>query len=325
MKSHTKPIRIELPTGLDVGPVNCYLFTEPEPILVDCGVGTTESWEALLAALAQYSLTPADLRRVVITHPHIDHSGQAAKIAALSGCQVWIADLGYEWLVDPKKMFGLRADYYRDHFLREAGIPKEMSEMVQAYYVYVGSDTTPVPAESVQTFKVGDWLEMGGANWQVLHMPGHARHQTCFYQPESQQFLAADMLLHKTPTPIVERPLPNQPRQPSLPILMESLSRCEALEIDIVYPGHGGPFQYHRELIQKQCQRIHRRKDETFALIQQGHHTAYDLMNQMYAHHPPAFRFAGLWMLIGYLDLLLAEGKIGVETVDGVWRYSVNK
>ena len=107
-------------------------------MLVDCGVGTTESWEALLAALAQYSLTPADLRRVVITHPHIDHSGQAAKIAALSGCQVWIADLGYEWLVDPKKMFGLRADYYRDHFLREAGIPKEMSEMVQAYYVYVG-------------------------------------------------------------------------------------------------------------------------------------------------------------------------------------------
>ena len=319
------PIRIELPTEFDVGPVNCYLFTEPEPILVDCGVELPASWDALLAGLAQHHLTPADIRRIVITHPHVDHSGQAAKIAALSGGQVWVADLGYEWLVNPQKMFGLRADYYRDHFLIEAGIPDEMAQMIQAYFAQVGTDTTPVPPEAVQTFRVGDWLEMGGARWQVLHMPGHASHQTCFYQPESRQFLSADMLLPKTPTPIVERPSPNQPRQPSLPIYMASLARCEALDIDWVYPGHGEPFRNHRQLIHTQRSRIHKRKDEALALIQQGHRTAYALMNEMYAHYPPAFRFAGLWMLIGYLDLLQAEGQVGVEIVDGVWQYYVNK
>jgi hypothetical protein len=41
----------------------------------------------------------------------------------------------------------------------------------------------------------------------------------------------------------------------------------------------------------------------------------------MYAHYPSTFRFAGLWMLIGYLDLLQAEGAIVQETVDGVWHY----
>lgn len=166
---------------------------------------------------------------------------------------------------------------------------------------------------------------MGGANWQVLHMPGHASHQTCFYQPDSRQFLSADMLLPKTPTPIVERPSPNQPRQPSLPIYLQSLARCEALEIDTVYPGHGEPFQNHRRLIQKQRDRIHQRKAEAFSLVQQGHHTAYVLVNQMYAHYPSTFRFAGLWMLIGYLDLLQAEGAITVETVNGVWQYYVNE
>ena len=30
-----EPIRLELPTGLDVGPVNVYLFRQPEPVLVD--------------------------------------------------------------------------------------------------------------------------------------------------------------------------------------------------------------------------------------------------------------------------------------------------
>ncbi|MCB9006727.1 MAG: MBL fold metallo-hydrolase [Ardenticatenaceae bacterium] len=315
------PIRIELPTEFDVGSVNSYLFIEPEPTLVDCGVDTPASWQALQAGLAQHGLTPADIRRIIITHPHVDHFGLAAKIASLSGGQVWIADLGAKWLIDPKKHFGLRADYYRERFLIQAGIPDEMAQMVLAYFAQIAREISPVPADCIQTFGLTDWLEMGGARWQVLHMPGHASHQTCFFQPESRQFLSADMLLPKTPTPIVERPLPNQPRQPSLPLFLESLARCEALEIDTVYPGHGEPFRNHRQLIQKQRQRIHQRKAEALALVQQGHHTAYALVNQMYAHYPQAFRFAGLWMLIGYLDLLEAEGKIRVETVDGVWQY----
>lgn len=318
-----KPIRIELPTEFDVGSVNSYLFTEPEPILVDCGVESPESWAALQAGLSQHGLTPADIQRIIITHPHVDHFGLAARIANLSGGEVWIADLGAKWLIDPKKYFGLRADYYREQFLIQAGIPAEMSQMILTYFAQIAIDISPVPAEYLHTFRIGDSLALGGASWQVLHMPGHASHQTCFYQPESQLFLSADMLLPKTPTPIVERPSANQPRQPSLPIFMESLTRCEALDIETVYPGHGELFQNHRQLIQKQRDRIHKRKAETLALIQQGHHTAYALVNQMYAHYPATFRFAGLWMLIGYLDLLLAEGEINVETVDGVWHFEV--
>ena len=320
-----KPIRIELPTEFHVGPVNSYLFTDPEPILVDCGVDTPASWNALQAGLAEHGLTPADIRRLVITHPHVDHFGLAAKIASLSGAPVWVADLGEAWLVDPGRMFGLRADYYRDHFLRQAGIPAEMGKFILAYFAEMANTITPVPANVVKTFQVGDWQTMGGAEWQVLHMPGHASHQTCFYQPASRQFLSADMLLAKTPTPIVERPFANQPRQLALPTFLDSLTRCEALDMDVVYPGHGEPFRNHHQLIQQQRQRIQQRKGDALALIEQGTHTAYDLMNKMYAHYPITFRFAGLWMLIGYLDLLAAEQALVVKTVDGVWHYYVNE
>lgn len=318
-----KPIRIELPTQFAVGTVNCYLFTAPEPILVDCGESSPQSWAALRAGLAQHGLTAANIRQIIITHPHVDHSGQAAQIVAESGAAVYVADLGYDWLIKAKELFGLRASYYQEQFLPQAGFPTNIAESVVAYFHRVGESITPVPTEQIQTFQIGDWLEMGGASWQVLHMPGHASHQTCFYQPESRQFLSGDMLLPKTPAPIVERPLPNQPRQPGLPIFLDSLARCEQLEIDTVYPGHGDPFQNHLQLIQQQRRRIQQRKAEALALIQQGHRTAYALMNEMYAHYPPAMRFAGLWMLIGYLDLLLAEEAIVVETVDGVWNYYV--
>ena len=85
-----KPVRIELPTDFAIGPVNAYLFTEPEPILIDTGVKSEASWAALMAGLAAHGLWVTDLQRVMITHPHVDHCGQAARLAAESGALVEI-------------------------------------------------------------------------------------------------------------------------------------------------------------------------------------------------------------------------------------------
>jgi hypothetical protein len=52
------------------------------------------------------------------------------------------------------------------------------------------------------------------------------------------------------------------------------------------------------------------RKGECLALIEQGAQMVADLLLAMYPNYPPRFRFAGLWMVIGYLDLLQAEGQI---------------
>jgi glyoxylase-like metal-dependent hydrolase (beta-lactamase superfamily II) len=168
---------------------------------------------------------------------------------------------------------------------------------------------------------LNETLSMGGARWQIIHTPGHASHQTCFYQPESRQFLSADMLLAKAPTPIVERPESGLQRQPSLPRFLESLDLVEGLDIDVSYPGHGRPFGQHRQLIQRQRDRIRRRTAHCLELIHAGFFTPAQLVAEMYAHLPVHFRFAGLWMLIGYLDLLQADGQIIEQEVDGVWHY----
>jgi glyoxylase-like metal-dependent hydrolase (beta-lactamase superfamily II) len=315
------PVRLELPTEFDVGPVNSYLFPGPEPLLVDTGVDSPASREALLAGLAQHDLTLADVQRVIITHAHVDHMGAAAWLAAHSAAQIMIADLGLEWLINPVERWQKRLGYYRDAFLPQLGLPVEMQQMVLAYMTHTAETSAPVPPERVTTFQVGDWLPMGGRMWQVLHMPGHASHQTCFWEPESHHFISADMLLHKAPTPIVERPLPGQPRTPALPIFLQSLARVEALGVAVAYPGHGVEITDAQTVIQTQRQRIHQRKEETLLLLQQGAYTPYELVNTLYAHYPVQLRFAGMWMLIGYLDLLLAEGRAQMQVVDGVWHY----
>ena len=180
-----------------------------------------------------------------------------------------------------------------------------------AYFESVKDTFESVPAESVQVFGLHDTFKMGGLDWQVVHTPGHASHQTCFYQPETRQFISADHLLPRTPTPIVERPLHTTTRIPALPQFLQSLTLVESLEIDIVYPGHGELITDHRALIQRQRERIQERKLECLHLVEAGYKTMAELVDIMYAHYPPQARFSGLWMLVGYLDLLKAEGLVG--------------
>ena len=319
-----KPIRIELPTGFQVGSVNAYLFTEPEPILIDCGVKSDASWQALIAGLAEHNLTPSDLHQIIITHPHVDHFGQVDVLAEHSSADVLISELGVDWLTDTRTMWAKRIAYYRDDFLPKVAMSADMINMVAAYMQQSEDITDPLPRERITTFPLDGALMMGGLSWQVIHTPGHASHQTCFYQAETKQFISADMLLAKTPTPVVERPLPpHHQRIPGLHQFLDSLDLVSALDIDTVYPGHGEPFGDHRQLIQYQRDRIHMRKEQCYDAIAAGHHTVYDLTAQLYSTQPPELRFAGMWMTVGYLDLLKAEKRIIEQEIDGVWQYTL--
>ncbi|MCB9434583.1 MAG: MBL fold metallo-hydrolase [Ardenticatenaceae bacterium] len=317
------PIRIELPTPFDVGSVNAFLFTEPEPVLVDTGVHSAENWAALLAGLNANGVALTDLRRIVITHPHVDHCGEAGPLAEASGAQVWASEIAQTWLVDPAHMWQRRVDYYAHHFLPFTGLPEPAFQAVIGSMRWAAETAVPVPRHRLTNFPLNGTLEMGGLPWQVLHMPGHSEYQTCFYQPDTRQFLAADMLLAKTPTPIVERPLDDTfTRIPALPKFLQSLDRVEALDIETVYPGHGDIFTNHRELIQQQRQRITARKEECLRLVRNGRCTIAQLTEEMYSHIPLRFRFSGLWMLVGYLDLLQAEGAVSEHLRDGIWHYT---
>jgi glyoxylase-like metal-dependent hydrolase (beta-lactamase superfamily II) len=315
-----KPIRIELPTDFAIGSVNAYLFIEPEAVLIDTGVKSEDSWKALTAGLAAHGLRVTDLHQVVITHPHVDHCGQAARLAA-SGAQVWIAELGMAWLLDFAGMWQKRLDFYRDVFLPQTGLPQTVQQGVVAYFESVKESFEPVPANYVQTFALDERLSLGGLEWQVMHTPGHATYQTCFYQPETRQFISADHLLHRAPTPIVERPIRGSARVPALPQFLQSLNLVEPLEMDIVYPGHGALITDHRALIRQQRERIQQRKLECLGLVAAGHQTIAELVEIMYAHYPVQARFSGLWMVIGYLDLLQAEGLVEERPVGEVLHF----
>ena len=308
-----EPQRIELPIGWAMGTVNAYLFTRPEVVLVDAGLKSEECWNALVDGLAAHGVAVADVERVVITHAHVDHFGLAGRLAAESDATIWMSDLGVPWLTDMDALWAARMAYYRDDLLPPLGLPPEANEMILVGMAGLAAQADPVSAERVVPFHLDGVLQMGGQVWNVIHTPGHASMQTVFHQPETRQLLSADMLLAVAPTPVIEHPAPGQLRRPNLPLFLRSLDVVEALDVETVYPGHGRPFGDHRRVIGRQRQRIIQRRDQCLELIRAGRGTIPELLDAMYAHQPPAGRLAGLWMLIGYLDLLLDDGLIRLE------------
>lgn len=317
------PIQIALPIPYAVGPVNSYLFIEPEPTLVDCGLKTDAAWAALNSALATHGLAVADLRRVIITHAHVDHMGLAGKIAAHSPAQIWVSEINYDWAVHLFAKWEQRL-HFMQGVIQPLGLTAEQQAGFMGGMTYIPTMWDAVPAERVVTFPLDGVLQIGHQEWQVIYTPGHSNTQTCFYQPETRQFLAADMLLSITPTPVIEEPLDgSDERVPGLPQFLDSLAVVEALEIAWVYPGHGAPFTDHRTLIQRQSARIAQRTAQCYTLIEEGQHTFPALLEAMYGQQPIADRFSALGMLVGYLDLLEADGLIKGRLRDGLLSFRV--
>lgn len=312
-----------MPIGWSMGSVNVYLFTQPEVVLVDAGVESDACWEMLVDGLAEHGVAVRDISRIVVTHPHVDHFGLAGRIVAESDATVWICELGAPWLTGMDAMWAARQAYYRTEFLPPLGLPAETNEMILWGMRGLAAHAGPVPAERVVPFRPDGLLQLGGLSWRVIHTPGHAAAQTVFFQPETRLLLSADMLLAVAPAPVIDHPAPGTKRAPSLPLFLRSLHALETLDIETVYPGHGRPFGDHRAVIARQRERIAGRKAQCLDLIRGGQATIPELIESLYAHQPPEGRVAGMWMLIGYLDLLLDDNSIFQETVDGRYHYRI--
>ena len=311
-----EPIRIELPTMYGMKSVNAYLIKTPEPTLIDCGENSDASWKALQTALAEHELTIKDIKRIIITHAHVDHIGMAGRIVAANDAEVWVNEYCYDWAVQKDLMWQNRMEMMSQHLSNYFPPSEEGNSFKQTlshFFKAITSAWIDIPKERVKQFPINGALHFGGSKWEVIYAPGHTNLQTCFYQKEKKWLLAADMLLSITPTPVLEFALEDYTKRANgLGVMLQSFEKFRALDIEKVFPGHYETFSNHRRLIDAQIRRIHTRKETTFELIQSGKYHFYELLETMYANR---ISMPAVSMLRGYLDLLLEEARI-VEKVE---------
>lgn len=313
---------IAIPTPFPVGPVNVYLLGGPEPALVDAGPNTDEAMAALKRGLAAHGCAVAEIRHLVVTHPHADHYGLAAWIVAESGARVYSHGYNLALLAHDRAETGRRRAYYA-HVLQQAGVPLHVLVGMQGGFSSAARYSQAVEVDVV--LDGGDVLTLGASSWEAIHTPGHARGHMCLYHRESGYLLSGDHLLRDiSSNPILEPPLPGETERPrSLDLYLHSLKQMAALDVTVALPGHGAPIADHRELIGRRV-RFHRhRADEIAAILGKGPQTAFQIATALFADLAGVQVFLAVSEVIGHLDLLEEEGRVVLQQEEGVVRYAL--
>jgi glyoxylase-like metal-dependent hydrolase (beta-lactamase superfamily II) len=326
---------LSLPTPFSVGPVNVYL-AEGDPLtLIDTGPKWDETRAALEAGLAERGHRVEDIRRIVLTHHHVDHIGLAGEIVARSGAEVLTHPYNTPWLTNYAAYRETQKPFYRVIW-RDGGVPKDIVLAMDAAGATVAQWLDPVtPTREINE---GDVIDLGveglplgpaapaaagpkGAggvrDWRVYHTPGHAGGLICLWEPESRTLLANDHLIRDiSSNPLLEPPpLMNGPRPRRLVEYLHHMQRMAALEPRVALPGHGAIVEDVPGLVRQRLAFHQRRKERILNTLDGRPQTLWELTQGTFGERLTRGMdwFLGCSEILGHLDLLEADGTARPE------------
>lgn len=321
-------IPVPIPFVAAGGPVNVYLVEDADGGLLcwDAGLGTPEAFRVLEEGVAQLGRRFEEVRRIVVSHGHVDHYGAARTIqeraeaggAPLPPVFAHPADTPKISLAGPRwKELAPRYAAY----LASQGVPSEVLAHVtrEGERGFELARRLPV----VSPIGEGEVLRTRHLALEVLHMPGHTPGLLCLYDRDRRLFFSDDHLLQRiSPNPLIELG-PDGRDGFFRPLLayLESVARLRALDVDLVLPGHGPPFGGHREVIDRLVGFYGQRQAKVRGLLAAAPLTAWEVARGLFPAARPGDTFLVMSETVANLEALVARGEVAEVRGEPTWRY----
>jgi glyoxylase-like metal-dependent hydrolase (beta-lactamase superfamily II) len=311
---HRIPVPVPFPEA--GGPANVYVIEEKGGgvALFDAGIGTKEGRGALHAGFERLRISPGEVRRIFVSHGHIDHYGCARAAQEASGAPVYAHVRDHDKLTGRDRTASRLALYAA--YLSRLGAPPRLLEHVKVHW----QDALRMarPLEHVEPLPAGTILRFARFSAEVLHLPGHTPGLICLWAAEPRILFSDDHLLERvSPNPLLDLEGQAEPRHKALVAYVESARRVRALPAGLVAPGHGDAFSGHQNVIDRLLAFYDKRQQRILELLSAGPLTPAELAPRVFPHAKEHQLYLTLSEVTGNLEVLEAQRRVARCERDG--------
>jgi len=236
-------LRMALPFALDH--INLWLLDDeldgvPGYTIIDCGLSndaTRANWDRIFAA----HLGGRPVHRLIVTHYHPDHAGNAGWLVEKFGCELWMTQGEY---LTAHAVMDNAAGYSPESSIalfKANGLDSSHDEGLAKRGHFYRMAVLPLPSQYRRILDA-ESLTVGGREWKVIVGFGHAPEHASLYCADLGVCISGDMLLPKISTNVSVWSV--DPNGDPLGQFLDSIRAYLDLPADtLILPSHGLPFR----------------------------------------------------------------------------------
>ena len=322
-------VRMKLPFALDH--INLWLLRDELDgqagwTIIDCGIANPETQEAWSAVFST-QLAGLPVLRVIVTHMHPDHVGNAHWLTERwrtpeRDCRLWMSATDFHAAQLASKYDSFSGDKAADFFASHGLTDPDSVAKIRGRTNYFSAMVPDMPA-SFHRLLDGLSVKIGGQQWTCHVGHGHAPEHIALHCAELGVLISGDMVLPRISTNVSVYEA--EPEANALTLFLQSLDRLRALPADtLVLPSHGKPFTGLHTRIDQLHAHHRDRLAEVMTACSQQPTTAADLLPVLFKRtldlHQTTF---AMGEAVAHLHALWHQGAL-MRTLgaDRVYRFS---
>lgn len=206
--------RVHQVDGLGMG--RAYILVGDDLTVIDSSLPGQA--EKILVYVARLGKQPWDVRRIVVTHHHVDHVGSAPELMEATGAELYVHEAD--------------VPFVRGERTQEPRGPAPVTALIRRFGPKPPRAVTVVHHE----LRDGDTIPVGGA-LRVVHAPGHTPGSVALLWEETSTLFTGDALSH-----LLRIGLPVGVFTEDMGQAKRSAAKLASLAFETACFGHGAPI-----------------------------------------------------------------------------------